>query len=327
MSIPDSENESTSLRDHLVASVAEHTVGAGPDLDSIVSGAREERDQGLREKDRERRTDGRQWEGEQSDKRRSAIRNALNEEKLKAARGTPQPAAAVNLKPGAPASWDQGAKADFHTLPEHLQLAAKREEAGYKAAIEREPRIAAYAEIDKVLAPVRETFRATGVKSDAEALSSLLHWEAAIRNPQTRAQAFHALAQQYGSSLHEIMGVGGQQPAMQASPAEYEAAGRQVSQFAQGRPHFEQVRESMGLLMSRHPHLYVQANGASNLEKAYRDACKLEGLSVGAAQPRTRPVARSSPTSRAPIPRTEAPGKTAVRQSILASVNQLQGRT
>jgi len=321
MSIPDSESESTSLRDQLVASVAEHTAGAGPDLDSIVSGAREERDQGLREKDRERRSDGRQWEGEQSDKRRSAIRNALNEEKLKAARGSPQPAAAVNLKPGAPASWDQAAKADFHTLPEHLQLAAKREEAGYKAALDREPRIAAYAEIDKVLAPVRETFRAAGVKSDAEALSSLLHWEAAIRNPQTRAQAFHALARQYGDDLHEIAG-GGQQPAMQASPAEYEAAGRQVSQFAQGRPHFEQVRESMGLLMSRHPHLYVQANGASNLEKAYRDACKLEGLSVGAAQPRTRPVPRSS----SPAPRVEPRQSVPVRDTLMSAMRDSRNR-
>ena len=322
MSIPDSESESTSLRDQLVASVAEHTAGAGPDLDSIVSGAREERDQGLREKDRERRADGRQWEGEQSDKRRTAIRNALNEEKLKAARGSPQPATAVNLKPGAPASWDQAAKADFHTLPEHLQLAAKREEAGYKAALEREPRIAAYAEIDKVLAPVRETFRAAGVESDAEALSSLLGWESLIRNPQTRAQAFHDLARQYGSSLHEIMGVGGQQPAMQASPEQVAQASREIGQFSQGREHFAKVRESMGLLISRHGERYLQANGSINLEAAYRDACKLEGLNVGAAQPRTRPVARSS----SPAPRAEPRQSVPVRDTLMSAVRDSRNR-
>jgi len=322
MSIPDSE-QSTSLRDTIIASVGEHSAGAGPDIDSIVSGAREERDQGLREKDRERRTDGRQWEGEQSDKRRTAIRNALNEEKLKAARGAPQPATAVNLKPGAPASWDQGAKADFHTLPEHLQLAAKREEAGYKAALESEPRIAAYAEIDKVLAPVRETFRAAGVKSDAEALSSLLGWEAAIRNPQTRAQAFHDLARQYGSSLHKIMGVNvPQNAAPQASPEQVAQASREIGSFAQGRAHFGTVRETMGLLISRHSERYLQANGSINLDAAYRDACKIEGLSVGAAQPRTRPVARSS----SPAPRVEPRQSVPVRDTLMSAVRDSRNR-
>lgn len=303
------------LRDTIEAAVASHS--SSPDIESVVSGAVEQRAREIRTRSKSDRPDSHQLEAEQSDKRRQAARDAVNEAKLKAAQGPRDPAKPASIPPGPPATWDKAAQAAWHDLPQEVRLAELREHADLQTAVE--PRLKAHDEIRQAFEPLKPVLQAAGITDEVQGVKALLGWESRFRNPETRMAAFHDLARQYGVDLG---GMGSpMQPAPQASPEHIELASRTVSQFAQGKDHFETVRETMGLLIQRHPDKYVSGNGA-DLDRAYRDACRVDGIAPETTAKRASAV---SPSSRAPaVQASPKASGNSVRDSIINSMREVR---
>lgn len=145
-----------------------------------------------------------------------------------------------------------------------------------------------YQELDQVIAPVRPIFQQSGIQSDAQAIKSLLMWEQAFRNPQTRQAAFHNLMQTYqidpaslalpqsspstGQEIPQaaisqyIQPVAQQLQALQGTVQGLEAqrAASEIANFSKDKPHFEQVKIRMGELML--------AGAAPSMDQAYQMA-------------------------------------------------------
>lgn len=279
-----SEGAIPSTRDYIESAIAAHT--SGPDVSSAVSGAVEHRDRELRQRDRQTHPSRFDNQGERSDQLRQHIRDAFTQERLKSSDQASAPIQPTKpgevAAPGAPASWDSTAKPYWPDLPAAVRLAIQRDHAGFANATVNPA-------MEAVLAPARQEYTKHGLK-DHEAVGRLMEWEAAVRNPATRIQAARALMQQYGMTLQDLAG-GPQNYQPQASysdPAAVHAEGQRLAKFAQGRGHFEQVRESMGLLLSRFPNRYSQSDGTVNLDALYSAACKVEGLNTNPVPPRPR---------------------------------------
>lgn len=300
------DNESTSLRDSVESAYASHSVS--PDIESIVNGAKEEHTREVRSRNEALPADKHQREAADVDSRRSKIREALNDAKTKAARGessspaertsaVPTGTSAVDIPAGPPAAWDQRAKALWHQLPPEVRLASQRAEATYKTAIESHPHIKDYKVIDEALAPLRGVLQQNGIQTASQAVTRLLDWEGRFRNPQTRMQAFHDLAREYGVSL----GQGGEQYQQQPQyTAEHVAvAERTISQFA-SRPNFAKVSATMGGLIMAEPARYSRPDGSVDVELAFQDACKVKGIGATSPQGRQRSASPSGPAGRAP---------------------------
>jgi hypothetical protein len=193
--------------------------------------------------------------------------------------GSPTPAAQQEpVKPvGPPPGWSQASKEFFNSLPADHPLRqdiAKREEEvsnGFKSYSEKTKQ---YDAIEQAVAPYRTKFQQFGLKSDAEAVSRLFQWEAAIAaNPrETIAQ----LAHQYGVDLSQFArqspapSEGSQEIPEHLRPvldefgqlkqqvngfltaqqqAEQARISAELSAFAKDKPHFDKVRVAMGQMM------------------------------------------------------------------------------
>ena len=193
---------------------------------------------------------------------------------------------------GPPSAW----KGLWENLsPEARALAVKRETEVEKGFAEYRTKTAQLTEISQALDPIRPILQQSGITSDAAAVKSLLAWERAFRNPQTRVQAFHNLAKQYGVDLSTLV------PSSPGTPStaqdipeplrpvidqfgnivqqvqsvesrlqnwEQNQIAEKLSAFAKDRPHFDAVRATMGQLMT--------AGIASDLETAYQKAIALD---------------------------------------------------
>lgn len=292
------DEQGNGLRDTIESAYASSTVS--PDIDSAVSGAVEQRDRENRDKGRD--LDRFASEAKAADSIRDAARKAVNETKLKAAQGATEPVQGATVAAGAPKDWDAGAKAAWDQIPQEARLAIHRAEATRQEAFE--PRLRAHEEIRQAFEPVRDVLRQAGIQDEVQGVKKLLEWEGALRNPATRAQAFHALAQQYQFDL------GGSYSA--PDPVE-----RELSTFSTGKEHFETVRETMGRMLERDGTRYVTASGAVNLDALYRDAVAAKGLSASRA---------AAPSRNGAVRNANAPRGTgkSVRQSILDQVQQLR---
>lgn len=257
---------------------------------------------------------------------------------------------------GPPPGWSAESKAAFATLPDHIKAdLVKREKEvsdGFKKYSDNDKR---FQEIEQVLAPSRQAYQQAGVKSDAEAIKALFGWEASLRNPATRMQAFNNLARQYGVNLNSptqtqdaipdqlrpVLDQFGQlQQQVNTFTGEIQRqreaqVSDQLAIFAKDKPHFDKVRVKMGQLM--------QAGLATDLEGAYQQAIyadpdtraelikeqtekQLAELkknqtqhSQAARQAAISPVGRS-PTG---VPNGAKPGKLSVREAINASIREL----
>lgn len=271
---------------------------------------------------------------------------------------TEQNEQAAASPPGSPPSawkniWDK--------LPEDARaIAVKREAEVAKGFDEYRSKTAQLQEIAQAIDPIRPVLQQNGITSDAQAVKTLLQWENGFRNPQTRIQAFHALAQQYGVDLSTLV-QNPSQPSTAEIPenlrpvidqfgnvvqevntikqqlqrAEQDRVTSELNAFAKDRPHFEKVRQLMGQLMT--------AGVASDLEGAYQQATKIhpevsaqiaaeaeekrrvEAEAAKAEQARKARLAAVSPSSRAPSPAPAGKdGKSkSVRDSLLSSVKEL----
>lgn len=187
---------------------------------------------------------------------------------------TAQPAS----KPvGPPPGWSAESKAFFESLPPDHPLrmdVAKREEEvsnGFKSYSEKTKQ---YDAIEQVVAPFRGRFQQYGVQNDAQAISSLFQWEAAIAsNP---VEGLQRLAQTYGVDLSQFaqrstapsdgsqgipehlrpvldeFGQLKQQVTSMLSSqqmAEQQRISSELQSFAKDKPHFDKVRVAMGQMM------------------------------------------------------------------------------
>lgn len=209
-----------------------------------------------------------------------------------------QDAQAESPKPsGPPPGWSTEAKAIWDTLPQAVKDAAIKREIDVAAGFEKhQPKIAQLQEITQVLDPIRPEFQKHGL-TDAQAVKRLFEWEGSFRNPQTRVQAFHNLARQYGVDLSTLV-PSSQSAAPQAQDIpeplrpvidqfgnivqQVQEIGSRVQSWEQSQisdklsafasdpkhPHFEAVRATMGQLMT--------AGLASDLEQAYQKAVVLD---------------------------------------------------
>ena len=193
---------------------------------------------------------------------------------------------------GPPSAW----KGIWENLtPEAQALAVKREAEVSKGFDEYRTKTAQLTEISQALDPIRPILQQNGIQSDAHAVKTLLQWEGSFRNPQTRMQAFHNLARQYGVDLSTLVPssqsgastaqdipdplrpvidqFGNIQQQVQSVDAriqtwEQNQVAEKVHTFASDpkHPHFEAVRGTMGQLMASG---IVQPG---NLEDAYQKA-------------------------------------------------------
>lgn len=193
---------------------------------------------------------------------------------------------------GPPPGWSVESKAFFNSLPADHPLrqdVEKRElevSSGFKKYSDIDKR---YQEIEQSIAPFRSVYQQHGLKSDAEAISRLLEWEAGIRgNP---VEGIRQIAQKFGVNLSQFA----QQPSQGAEQgqeipehlrpvlnefgqlkqtvnsmlsAQQQTEQRRVASeletFAKDKPHFETVRVAMGQLM--------QAGMAKDISDAYDQA-------------------------------------------------------
>jgi len=174
---------------------------------------------------------------------------------------------------GPPSAW----KGIWESLtPEAQALAVKREAEVSKGFDEYRTKTAQLTEISQVLDPLRPILQQNGIQSDAQAVKQLVQWEASFRNPQTRMQAFHALAKQYGVDLSTLVPSSPGTPstaqdipeplrpvidqfgqiqqtvqdvASRVQSWEQNSIAEKLTSFAKDKPHFEAVRATMGQLM------------------------------------------------------------------------------
>lgn len=309
----DAQGSLASLKDQIESSVASHNP-SGPDIDSAVNGAVEERNVALRKRNEE------STPADRSDRLRQSIRAAVAEAKRKAAQPQRPQTTGYEVPPGPPASWSAEAKARWSELPAETRMAALREQKLFGDAIA--PIAQRAAEIESVLAPHRQIYQQHGI-SDAAAVKELFDWYGHLRGPQ-RAAAFAHLMAQTNTSLQDIASLYGYQQQQHGGepPIDPQMQARAAQDIARisSKPHFETVRRTMaGLLMTR-GEKYLRPDGQTNIEQLYVDAVRAEGLSDSAQSKRKAAV---SPSSRSPVavPVSNEKGK-GVRGSIMAAIKE-----
>lgn len=284
------------------------------------------------------------------------------------AKETPSTAREVQPVPGQtpdgpPPSWSKEDAPHWEALSPEQKAVVRKREGDFQKGIEKyTAKSKSYDEIAQVLAPVRPLLQQHGIQNDAQAVSRLVEWESAFRNPQTRTQAFQNLARTYGFDL----------PSAQPSPqgevrqdipeqlrpvldefgqmkqsftemlygqqqAEQRRIASELETFAKDKPHFEAVRVSMGQLMSAGlakdiSDAYDKAVWANPelREQILREQDEKKQAEFAKKQADAAKAARLAAVSPAPRARNGAPvavgdksGK-GVRGSILASIESLR---
>lgn len=181
-----------------------------------------------------------------------------------------------------PSSWKKDAQAAWDTLPEHVKDDVLRRETDFHRGIEQYKVYAHKAQAyEQALAPYQDTLKALNVAPEV-AIGALFKADSILRHglPHEKAAYFAQLAQEYGVPLDGIEQAPPVDPAYRAllnevrqlrqsetqreqerQRAEMESLNSTISSFAEGKEHFEAVREDMAALL--------QAGRASDLEQAY----------------------------------------------------------
>jgi predicted Holliday junction resolvase-like endonuclease len=246
--------------------------------------------------------------------------------------------------------------------PEARDIAVKRETEVEKGFAEYRNKTAQLQEISQVLEPLKPVFQQNGL-NETQAIKRLIEWEGNFRNPATRMQAFHNLAQQYGVDLnslvqnpipadipeplrpvidqfgniaHEVTTL--KQEFQRSREAQVNA---ELTAFAKDKPHFDKVRTLMGQLMN--------SGVATDLESAYQKATLLhpevsaqieaektakaqaELAKTNAEKAQRARQAAVSPSNRSPNGPVSSerprPKSSSVRDSLMNSVAELRDRT
>jgi hypothetical protein len=191
-----------------------------------------------------------------------------------------------------PASWSAQAKADFATLPAHIQSEVlKRETDVTRGFEERASKLKSYEPLDAIIAPLRERLAVNGLTPEAY-FRALASADEGLRGPN-RVQVFAELAQQYGIPFNAQPGHPQQQPP-QAQPAPVDINAEidrrfqalqdqtrtaqtqaQIDAFSRDNLYFENVRPAMAAILQSDPAIaqLADTNPAEAMKAAYEQAC------------------------------------------------------
>lgn len=201
-----------------------------------------------------------------------------------------------------PSSWKKETQAEWEKLPAHVQDDVLRRESDFHKGIETYKQAAARAQaIDQVIAPYQQTLQKMGVAPEA-AIGALFKADHILRTsaPHEKIQYFAQLAQEYGISIDQLQNPPQVDPAYQQvlnelqalkasqqqdmqtrQQAEQAQLNSQIAAFAEGKEHFDAVREDMAALL--------QAGRAKDLDTAYDMAIWARpDLRTGLLQQQTR---------------------------------------
>ncbi|MEJ0094548.1 MAG: hypothetical protein WDN46_14270 [Methylocella sp.] len=194
----------------------------------------------------------------------------------------------------APAALSKDVKAIWDTLPDQVKAEFVKREQDTQKGVEQLK--AKFKPIEDAFTPVKDQLQRLG-KTEAEAVSQLLGWHAALAGPN-KAQAFKALAQAHGfdlSTLGPQPGVAPQTPAdpnqilrpyldplnqkVTALETELQRRDRErvqndISNFSKDKPHFEKVRTVMGHLINSK--IATGATPKEVFDDAYERACRAD---------------------------------------------------
>ena len=196
----------------------------------------------------------------------------------------------------APASLSKEIKAQWDKLDPAVRSEFVRREADVAKGIEQLK--ASYRGYDEALAPLRDEIRSVG-KTEAEAIRMLADWRQALRGPN-KATAFAALAKLEGIDLSQLVprqpGPAQQPQSQPTDPAAFlrpyigpisqevaslktelqrrdaERVQSDIASFAKDKPHFDQVRVRMGVLMQSGQ--IPGDNPREVFDRAYEEACR-----------------------------------------------------
>jgi hypothetical protein len=213
------------------------------------------------------------------DRLRQTVRNAVGQEKLKAATA-PSDKVQVGhqqfLANQPPASWSTEAKAEFDRLPPAVRKSVLENE---NHNINSFGRMASeFGEIKKAIEPHRDLIP-QGLK-EPEVIGNMFQWYRELRGPN-RGRAFAELMNQTGTSVQDIVNAAqGQQQQYQQQPQQYQqpmdaetyAVQQTLTQFAQTHPHFENVRGGMGQMLQENPSGFTAPDGQIDLDRLYQSA-------------------------------------------------------
>ena len=229
-------------------------------------------------------------------------------ETLNKAPDNPVNANKMEVEPGPPKTWDREAKRSWPSVDTQTQLAAKREEKRTLEGIEKlATAFAPHAELVDLSRQMQKSLP-SGV-SPAQFIRNAAVWDQYLSNPATRDQALQQLGQLYATNYQP-------QQTYQQSPNEAQIA-QVLHEFSQDKPHFEQVRVTMGQLM--------QGGLAADLQTAYDQALKLHP-EIAAENERKRNAGRmSSGRSPSGSPASNKRGNS-VRAYLDSAIAEYRGR-
>jgi hypothetical protein len=181
-----------------------------------------------------------------------------------------------------PSSWKKETQAEWEKLPSHVQDDVLRRESDFHRGIEQykvhAQRAQAY---DQAIAPYQQTLQELGIPPE-QAIGALFKADQLLRTgaPHEKAAYFAKLASEYGVQLTDIQQPPQVDPAyqqllnevrflkntevqreQQRQQAEQAQLNSTIASFAEGKEHFDAVREDMAALL--------QASRAPDLDTAY----------------------------------------------------------
>lgn len=207
---------------------------------------------------------------------------------------TETPVETVKPSIDAPNTWTAEAREHWAKLPPETQeYILRRESESHKAITSQGDRLKSYEPLEKVISQYRQDFERRGLDA-ARSVATL--FEAQRMLDQNPMEGLASIAQSYGIDLRAILTGQQQAPApevgqlrqhisrleqqlndyqSQHQSAQQRADAAVVQEFAKQtdasgkplRPHFDEVREDMAMLL--------QNGRAETLEAAYEKACKL----------------------------------------------------
>jgi hypothetical protein len=181
-----------------------------------------------------------------------------------------------------PSSWKKETQAEWEKLPDHVQDDVLRREADFHRGIEQYKSHAQRAQAyDNAIAPYQQTLQQMGVAPEV-AIGELFRADHLLRHsaPHEKAAYFAKLAQDYGVQLGDIQAPPAVDPQYQAllnevrslkqteaqreqqrQQAEQAQLNSTIASFAEGKEHFDAVRNEMSALLEK--------GIAPDLESAY----------------------------------------------------------
>lgn len=207
----------------------------------------------------------------------------------------------------APASLSKEVRSQWDKLDPLVRNEFLRREADSAKGVEQLK--SRYQPYEDALAPVRDELKATG-KTEAEGIRMLVDWRRGLSGPN-KAHFFRLLAQAEGIDLSQLAprppGTAPQQQQTQQNdprailqpylaPLEQRLNGLQtefqrrdmervnsdISTFASGKPHFDKVRQAMGVLMANG--IATGSTPKEAFDAAYERACRMDPEVFAAVQ-------------------------------------------